>query len=74
MDIIDKNAIKRKLEQMRCPKCNEKPSVLITTNGFEFKCCCDSFKQKLVKEAENEIAKQAKTNIENELKNIFKKF
>jgi hypothetical protein len=72
MDLVNMNAIKRKLERMRCSKCNESPSITIFGNSFKISCCCDDFKRILNQVAESELAAQTKKNIEEQMKRIFK--
>jgi len=69
---IDYVLVKRKLESMRCPKCNEHPTATIIGNKIQLECCCDEFKQKLVTIAKETISEQLKTDISDEIRNIFK--
>ena len=66
---IDFVLVKRKLESMRCPNCNESPTATITGDNIRLACCCDEFKQKLVEVAKRQIVNQLK----NDISNIFKK-
>lgn len=66
---MDLNAIKRKLEQKRCPKCNERPTIQVKRDKLEFSCCCDKFKNELINQFEKELGKQ----MEDQITNMFKK-
>lgn len=71
--IVNLQNVKRKLELVRCKKCNKYPVVTINGNSLSFNCCCDSFKKELARIANAEIDCDAKTNIEKQLNSIFKK-
>ena len=71
--MVDLKAIKRKLEAMRCPSCNENPTITIVgKDKFNISCCCDPFKRTLTQKAKDIMADQAKRSIEDQLRNIFK--
>jgi hypothetical protein len=60
MDLVDMNAVKCKLESMRCHQCDQHPTVSISGDSFKINCCCQEFKQNLAQIANDEIAAQAK--------------
>ena len=62
--IVNLQNVKRKLELVRCKKCNKYP--VVTING-------NSLKKELARIANAEIDCDAKTNIEKQLNSIFKK-
>jgi len=70
---IDLNAIKRKLEVLKCSEHNEKPKVSTLNSSISFSCCCDSFKKKLELKTKECFQIEPKKMIENEMKKLFKK-
>lgn len=72
MKIVEMQEIKRSLERMRCSNCNEQPSITIIGGELKVTCCCAAFKKKIDDAAKIALTKQAKENIEKQLKSIFK--
>ncbi len=64
--------IKQELQRMRCSIHNEHPEVTVRGERLEFKCCCDDFKNKLLKRSETLIAETSKNEILNQIKKAFK--
>ena len=74
MEIVNLYDVKRTLEAMRCPKCNEYPTISVAGNSLQISCCCESFKAHLNDVAKEELDTQVPKNIDSIMKNIFKKF
>ena len=70
--IMDLRSVKHSLERERCRVHGNKPEITVVGQSLNFKCCCDKFKSELVKKSEILIAQQAKSDIENSLKNLFR--
>lgn len=72
-DLLDYNAIKRKIESETCLKHNEHPEFKKTSNGFQINSCCEEFKSKLAEKAKKLVGEQAKSSVQDMLKKAFKK-
>jgi hypothetical protein len=69
---MDLNKIKNDLLKIRCTEHKKHAEISVKGKKLEFKCCCEKFKQILVKKSEALITEAAKNDIEKSLKNIFK--
>lgn len=66
------DSVKRSLEGMTCMTHGEHPKVSITGSSLNIECCCEAFRSELNERAKTLIAEQAKKEIGDKLKNIFK--
>lgn len=65
---MDLRKIAQNLERERCNVHNEHPRAVPQRDSINLSCCCESFRENLVKKLEVEISKQ----IEADLKKAFK--
>ena len=61
-------AVKIKVERMKCPEHGEHPKVIFTEQGVRISCCCDKF----LRQVENECDKAITQAIDDEITNMFK--
>ncbi|MCQ2309129.1 MAG: hypothetical protein MJZ78_04030 [Bacteroidales bacterium] len=69
---MDLKPVKQSLERMSCPIHGSHPEVAVLRDKLEIKCCCEAFKAKLIERQRQLVAEQAKKEIENQLKKMFK--
>ena len=68
MSLVDLNAIKHKLENTYCQKCNQNPDVSISEDRISLSCCCEDFKNELAGVIKNEAEAQSKKTVKEEIK------
>lgn len=64
--------IKSRLELNLCPVHHEHPTVSVSGDRFNIKCCCESFKKKLVDLTKQYAEEQAKKEIKDTLRKAFR--
>jgi hypothetical protein len=57
---MEYNLIAKILKKERCDKHIIRASVIPKSDSIELKCCCDHFKEKLIKQMQKEIRRQEK--------------
>lgn len=62
------NSIKLEVERMRCPVHEEHPKLSFTPSGFSVSCCCDAFRQKVIRKCNDAIKNVMKQEIEKTLR------
>ncbi len=66
---MDLNSVKHRLEATICPTHLEYPIITLKDKGFSISCCCDTFKDELVRLSKEYIA----DSIKDDISKIFKK-
>lgn len=64
--------IKRQTQNMFCPEHNEKAEVDAHGDKVEFKCCCETFKAKLIAVSKEIATMHAKKTVTDMFKDAFK--
>lgn len=65
--------IKRRLERNLCPVHHKNPKVSVSGDRLSMECCCETFKKKLIELTKQYAAEQAKKEIEDTLRNAFRR-
>jgi len=66
------DSVKRSLESMVCRKHGKHPTVRISGSSLNFECCCEAFEKELIRKSKSLIAEQAKRDINDSLRSMFK--
>jgi len=65
MNPIDLYSVKRRLENVRCPDCDQPPVITIAEDVISYKCCCDAFTQIISELIPVKMQKQKSKQIDN---------
>ena len=66
------DSVKQSLERMTCCEHGKHPKVTIAGSSLKIECCCEAFRSEVNQKSKTLIAEQAKKEIGDKLKNIFK--
>ncbi|MCT3975237.1 hypothetical protein HZQ07_18110 [Elizabethkingia anophelis] len=72
MNNINYHNIKARIESKTCPEHGEHPKFIKTLKGFSIRACCEDFKNKIAKKAEETVIKETKVAIEKIMRDAFK--
>ncbi|WP_373806319.1 hypothetical protein [Bacteroides heparinolyticus] len=66
------DSVKQSLERMTCREHGKHPQVAIAGGSLKIECCCEAFRSEVNQKSKVLIAEQAKKELGDKLKNIFK--